>query len=464
MKLAANEITKGKNLEMNLPSFGSKLMNIYNNYSFVRLSMNYYTYYEMVNEDAVNDSILQDLLNKFNKTVELGVINPVMGENQVVVLKQIEEIRAAAINVMKGLTSLADIFNIFEYVLNRVEYRFKDIDPSFKEDDATFVASVMSYILSDKDNVVMNTRICETVRQLPLRMTKAKFTEMLHTGLMVYKDSEKQSFEDFIYMLKTSAMLEVDANAFVLSSDIKKIYDDFLAADFTNLTKEQYEDLFAKLNFVTSFIEERVNKYMMLSELINDVYVIVLSNHYVNEVPTEHKACTNIISILYDRFLSKDKLLDDFEVENYFYELEGKQEEYHREFSQVEHILEMVLENYMEQCSSFMIDNMYNSLGIIKLLESGSIFVEFNTDKAEGSCTTEYIEEIFEKLMAEFMDFFKNHTRQINRAVMASVLSSLPIFFGNIDEINKYVLDSISSCTDEAERIACCEIFHSLMD
>ena len=114
MKLAANEITKGKNLEINLPSFGSKLMNIYNNYSFVRLSMNYYTYYEMVNEDAVDDSILQDLLSKFNKTVELGVINPVMGDNQVVVLKQIEEIRAAAINGMKGLTSLADIFNIFD--------------------------------------------------------------------------------------------------------------------------------------------------------------------------------------------------------------------------------------------------------------------------------------------------------------------------------------------------------------
>lgn len=464
MRLSSSEIVKGKNLDMNLPVFGKKLMNIYNNYSFVRLAMNYYTYFEIVSEENLNDKYLSELILQLNDTINSGVINPVMGEEQVVTLSNITKLREKSINVMKGLTSLADIFNIFEYVLNRVEYRFYDADTSLLEDDATFSASVMSYILSDKDNMVMNTKICETVRQLPLRMTKSKFFEMLHTGLLVYKDSEKQSFNDFLYMLRTSAMLDIDENAFLLSDDIYEIYNYFRSADFTNLTKEKYDDLHNKLNFATGFIEEKVNKYMMLSELINDVYVIVLSNHYVADSPIEHTACIDIISTLYNRFLNENHLEDDIEVENYFIQLEGKQEEYYRIFSSVEHVLELILENYMDECSSYMVDNLYNSLEVINKLESGSIFVEFKEKTLEGNCDVAFIDDKFDLLKNDFTDFFNTHKRQINRAVMASVLSSLPIFFNNVDEINKFVADSINSCTDEAEKIACVEIFHSLIE
>ena len=62
MNFAANEISKGKNLEMNLPRFGIALINTFNNYSFVRLSMNYYTYYEMVSESANNNDKLKELV------------------------------------------------------------------------------------------------------------------------------------------------------------------------------------------------------------------------------------------------------------------------------------------------------------------------------------------------------------------------------------------------------------------
>ena len=464
MRHASNEVLKGKNLDVNLSKLGTGLMNIFNNYSFIRLSMNYYTYYEMVSEKTGNDEVLKNLIDRFNNVIKDGVLNPVMGDQQVTVLEEIQSIRKEVIAIMKGLTSLADIFNIYEYALNRVEYNFKDGSHVRLESDERFADNIMAYILSDKDNVVMNTRICEIVRQLPVRMVKAKFYEMVEAGLKVYKGSEKQSVNDFLYMLRTSAMLDIDENALKLSDDIAGIIENFKNVDFSNINAEEYETLSNKLTFATDFVENSVNKYMMFAELINDVYVIVLSNHYISEFPSEHNSCVKIIEVLYDRFLSEDKLLDDIEIENYFYDLEGKQEEYYRYFTNVTPALEMVIENYMDTAASLMLDKMYNSLNVIKQLESGSIFIEFDNETISGEADENYIQSKFETLKADFNDFFKNNCKLINRAVMAHVLSSLPIFFNNVDEIRDYVKGSVSQCSDKAEKLACAEIFQSLTE
>ena len=149
MKFAAKEILNGKNLETNLPKLGTGLMSVYNSYSFIRLAMNYYTYYEMVSESSDNYNILKSLIEKFNDIVKNGGLSPVMGEKQLDILCETEKIRNDVINVMKGLTSLADIFNIYEYALNRLEYNFKDGGHILIESDEAFANSIMAYILSD---------------------------------------------------------------------------------------------------------------------------------------------------------------------------------------------------------------------------------------------------------------------------------------------------------------------------
>ena len=39
-----------------------------------------------------------------------------------------------------------------------------------------------------------------------------------------------------------------------------------------------------------------------------------------------------------------------------------------------------------------------------------------------------------------------------------------PLIFNNVDEIKNYIVQSIGQCSDEAEKLACYEIFHSLME
>ena len=53
MRYLEKEISKGRDLETNIPKFIVSMMNIYHRYSHVKLCMNYFTYYEMVGENEI---------------------------------------------------------------------------------------------------------------------------------------------------------------------------------------------------------------------------------------------------------------------------------------------------------------------------------------------------------------------------------------------------------------------------
>jgi hypothetical protein len=59
---------------------------------------------------------------------------------------------------------------------------------------------------------------------------------------------------------------------------------------------------------------------------------------------------------------------------------------------------------------------------------------------------------------------FENVSIQVRRAVMATVLSQLPVFFNNTEEIQSYINISLMQCSDDAEQKATVEILKALME
>lgn len=463
MKNIANEISKGKNLQVNLGKFAQEMMSMYNNYSYVRLAMNYFTYYEMVVEASNKDKNLNDLMKSFNKIVNNGIIS---GSKETQWEKMIDEtniIRNKVINVMKGLTSYVDIFNIFEYCLNRVEYNYKDGSSFFDETDEEITKSLMSYILSEKDNVVVNSKIVEIVRQLPIRMTKNKFFELLKEGIKVYRGSEISSVENFLYMIKTSSMIEISPYINDLSEDVKSIYEEFSAINFSELDENKYNDLRQKLSFAVSYLEQSISLYMSLGELINDLYVILLSSSYNMNTSKDSNVCKSIINKINNMF-EEDELTSIYDkVADDFIELEGRQEMLQAKFSSCEFIIDLAITEQSESLQKLMLQKTYNSLKQIMDLESGSIFVEFsetNSNIADDS----YIEKVTNELVQTLTSLFKNNPKLLNRAIMAHVLSGLPVFFNNIEEINNYISNSLSQCRDIAEKSAVIEILKQMIE
>ena len=201
MITAANEITKGKNLDTNLKKYSYGMMDLYNNYSLIRFSMNYYSLAEIYLEDNENSETL------FEEEV-LKLVEEVF-ENENVsseIIEKVNTLRNNIINKMKGIISLADIFSIYEYVLNRIEYRFKDGSDIVVESDDMFASRIISYILSEKDQMLINTRISEVVRELPVRMTKNKFFEFFFS---FHFDSFIQKITFIFYFLPSRFSMRV---------------------------------------------------------------------------------------------------------------------------------------------------------------------------------------------------------------------------------------------------------------
>ena len=109
----------------------------------------------------------------------------------------------------------------------------------------------------------------------------------------------------------------------------------------------------------------------------------------------------------------------------------------------------------------------------IDLLLSGSSFMSLKKTAAENDpkeselkklADRAYLEKTAEAYFSELDTVFSDTSRPVMRAIMAKVLSDLPVYFHSIDEIKSYIRGSLESCGDEAEKETCKELLEELME
>ncbi len=473
MRYLEKEITNGRNLKENIPEFLRKLLDTYHKYSYVKLSMNYFTYYEMVREAEIKDEKILELTESYHQIINTMVENG----NGVDVVARLETLRNEVISIMNILTAWVDRFNIYEYCLNRCEYRYKDKShlPEYKDEE--LARDILQYLVSDKEQMVVNEKISQLVRQLPFRMTRGKFFQLLREGMKVYKDSEKGSVDDLIYMLRTVSMLEEPDGMYQFSDVITDIFKELSEADYQQLNEESFQDYSNKLQYAVNELEAAVSCYMLLAENINDAYVVALSSaSYMQEkIPAlqvstqameedkDYRSCCRLVQL--EDQLFGDAVYEELceEIEDGFFALEGKQEKYWEHFQKFAYMTETIREEYGDILRELEIDACVEIFAKLEKLVSGSIFVPFVEDEAKREIAgLDYIEVKSDLLEEELKNFFATNRKNVNRAVMAHILAELPVFFNNMDEVQNYVLNSLESCGDEAEKAAVTEIMLAL--
>ena len=125
MKKIVKEINSKNNLNKNLNEYIKKMVDLYNRNSSVRLSMNYYLYYQMLFESKSNHTELIGLADELDTIINEFVVldNCDLEIN----IDKANKIRNKIFKVTELLTEYTDIFSVYEYLLNRVEYRFKEL-------------------------------------------------------------------------------------------------------------------------------------------------------------------------------------------------------------------------------------------------------------------------------------------------------------------------------------------------
>lgn len=460
MKKIVGDLLKNRNVEAALQEYYGKFMEINNKYAYIRLAMNYYTYYVMLSE---SDGIMQ---NDFRADMECinDIIEKTINEDIAAVeegIVSLEKIRDDIIKKVRDITCFIDRYNIYEYVFNRIEYRFKEANYPSGYSDENYTRRIMQFILEDEDSMMINSKIKDVIGQLPIRMTKNKFYDMVSNGLTIYNDSPKDSVDDFLYMIKTSSML---AETKTMKESYPYLFDAFLQLKnikFKDLSEEQYNEATDILKQIAAYIDEKMNGAMMIQEIVNDL-LLVLYTHKKCVCDNIVKACKEIVKDTNLLFLNKFSPKSPEEIEDMFVMLEGEQEELYPKLSTYD-ISDEIKSTYSEKIIELNLKDEYDIVYKLQKLNSDSMFVDMEKEENETIAGEAYIEAQKCKLFEEYGKLFKENEKVVNRAVMSAALSELPVFFHNISELQDFIYNTLSVCTDKAEKLACIEILNGIM-
>jgi hypothetical protein len=183
----------------------------------------------------------------------------------------------------------------------------------------------------------------------------------------------------------------------------------------------------------------------------------------VIDVKEEELYCSMIANIL-EKFRKEDYSPAKEDFFDRLTRLEGRQEVYYERY------LKTKLPKESDERNK---DPDYVKAVNVDRLLSGSSFVklkgrnkEYETGESEEGAVVDrsYLEKTAKEYFAELLEVFSDVSKPVVRAIMAKVLSDLPVCFNSIEEIQAYMEGSLKSCLDETEKETCKELLEELMD
>ncbi len=460
------EVLSNKNLQENIPQLLNYLANDYYSYAGVRLALHYYTFYETyLDSENTWGAAAVASMNRLNQIIADNVLRSCTGAEREKAIAAVDGIRRELGSRMNMLTVYTDIFKIYEYVLNRLEYRFKGTPDSV--DEVEFSKEILRYIFDSEDNVVINERIREMIGQLPVRITKQKYFDLLKDSINAYLGSDQSSLQTYLYMLRTSAMLYREEGMDLAYPELSKKRKQLAEFDYKNITKQSYNKALSLLQAASLMLETESTVYLGLQEITNEVYAMLLCSGYAGMVPGDEEAAVktaiSIIKETNELFQSENQEELSLEDLDRFADVEGVQEELSYDLVLQEDALFEIEKNHGDLAKSMMLDQLLHILLHSKKLLSNSLFADLTDEAEESMVDEEIITKEATVLLEELEAAFAAQDKVVSRAVIANTINIMPVFFKNHNEVMNYVRYSLERCSDIYEKVACIEIINAIM-
>lgn len=466
LKNTYKDIINNRKLQESIPYFLNNIVDKYYTYSTVQLALHYYIYYEMYCDDKdLWDEQLMGHTKMINTIITEAITPSKSGKELEEYVKQVDKLRGVIKSKMEVISSYSDLFTIYEYALNRVEYRFEDMDEI--EDDEEFARKVLRFIFNSEDNVQINEMIKGVTSQLPIRITRQKYFDYLGDGLHELKGVQEDTFETYIYLIRSSAALDITDD---IKDEYPKLWEkkEFIEKlDFKNISRDEYEIAINMVKDAALFLELLSTTYYNLMEIINEIYTILICSPYIgigtNEDKAQEEAGLYIIRGTNQAFLIDKAEEPSEDILSRFQVLEGFLEEMDYDLMSFEDGINHINTYHRNLVETMMEEKLLNVLLLSKDLLSSSVFIDLDK-KPDALVDSKMIQREVDKLKEELSNKFKNTDRMIMRAIMANTINRLPVFFKNHTEVMNYVLYSLNKCSDIVEKYASMEIINTMIE
>ncbi len=459
-RLMIKQLENHQNIEENLPKYAEYMSKHYYEHSLIQLAMNLYTFQERSQEYVSADPYVEKALYAIQKFTGMYVLDKKY-ENRTADRKEIHEIRNQITAKMRILTSYTDALQIYEYILNRLEYSYEIVDEDV--DTEAYAKKVFQYLFQDNDKMVVNSRIQMVVAQLPVRITKSRFYEILQESLKIYTGAECSSVDDFANTIRACSGLErpegFDTEYPVLHETLKALEE----LDYMNLPKEDWQYYTDKLQEMAGYIENIVTDYLMLEDIVNEVYAVMTACIYVKDETQEMGYATKILECVLEAMANETPI--DEMAEDCFFALEGTPETLSEKLMKGEGLLFDLWSQYQKELESQNLMEEYADLNLVSKLLCNSVFIDLKPDELTPEIADSiYIEQVKKDLVEEFARSFASQNKLINRARMAMVMGNVPVFFNSQQEISDYLNYALEHCNNNSELKAVIAIIDEMME
>lgn len=455
-KILFTDIAADRDREENIIKYQKLLASALYNYSAIKLSLNFFTGLEM-SDEYENEYITK--IGLILKNTILAGKKPSDDD-----IKTITDLRDSITGKMKVLTSYTDALEIFEYVLNRREADIKGTT-SANVDIYSLADAMYRFVFSDNDKVIVNTRIQDFIAQLPVRMTKQRFLDIVTNSLSIYKGGEQESLMDFADTIRDTAIARTPDGFETEYPELFKIYSELRDADYSALDSIGYDNLSASLSKATQEIESEVTDYLMVMEIINDTLILAYTADIAEE-KYRTKECDVALKILSSLAGSEDIYKAAEETDALLPELEGTQENSYEELIPIESNLDELITSYAPEFpENVSMQKNFEALRRADMLTSSSLFMDIdkNFSIVNNVADDDFVNKIKEEVTRDLSDALAGKNKYIRRSIMAKVLSTMPVFFNTQDEIKQYFEEALLGCNDNAELTACEAIVNDIM-
>ena len=455
-KILFTDIAADRDREENIIKYQKLLASALYNYSAIKLSLNFFTGLEM-SDEYENEYITK--IGLILKNTILAGKKPSDDD-----IKTITDLRDSITGKMKVLTSYTDALEIFEYVLNRREADIKGTT-SANVDIYSLADAMYRFVFSDNDKVIVNTRIQDFIAQLPVRMTKQRFLDIVTNSLSIYKGGEQESLMDFADTIRDTAIARTPDGFETEYPELFKIYSELRDADYSALDSIGYDNLSASLSKATQEIESEVTDYLMVMEIINDTLILAYTADIAEE-KYRTKECDVALKILSSLAGSEDIYKAAEETDELLPELEGTQENSYEELIPIESNLDELITSYAPEFpENESMQKNFEALRRADMLTSSSLFMDIdkNFSIVNNVADDDFVNKIKEEVTRDLSDALAGKNKYIRRSIMAKVLSTMPVFFNTQDEIKQYFEEALLGCNDNAELTACEAIVNDIM-
>lgn len=431
----------------------SKMMEVYHRYAQLQFPIYDYNLYEQCREAG-------DMDKEMTATLRSLIADYFAEKDRGELTEALKKLRGAVVEKMEAVSAYTDSFTVYEYILNRMELKFAGQDKAIDDEEET--RELLRRVFGGSDSSALNVKVQILLSQLPVRMTRAKFLDMIEDSLKLYENSEQEAVEKFIYMLRSAAGLYQPAakEEFAALAEAEK---EFMSASYKTMGETEYMELTDRMQDVVAELNELSDYYTALQEVINQFYVLLVTGNVELQAGAEDTAKLMEISRYIAEHCEQQEELPDELMECFAY-AEGKLEKLAEEVAKGKSLQSDLLDYSADELKKNNLEELCRMLELCAALNSGSLFVSLEEDDNIEPADSAFINQATKLLQNELSQLLESREMPVKRAVMAAVLKELPVFFRSQKEVTEYVQYSLENCRDYSEKRISLDLLQEALD